>query len=67
MALTTAQKRDLADRIKAHVASLLDTDGISDFCDEDGRVPSEVRAEVGRWMSRLPGDYWDSRAFGRRP
>lgn len=68
MTLTQQQKRDLADRIKAHVASLVESyEGMDGFLDEEDDVRNDVREQIGVWMARLPGDYWDAGCFGRRP
>lgn len=68
MPLTREEKRRLADRVKAHMALLVDSpDGLDDFLDEDYEVRQDVREQIGAWMARLPGSYWDSSNFGRRP
>lgn len=67
MALTRDEKRKLADRIKAHVISLIESDdGLDDFLDSDYVVREDVREQIGMWMSRLPGDFWSEGDFGPR-
>jgi hypothetical protein len=68
MALTQQQKRILANRVKAHLVLLIESpDGLEDFFDEEGEVPQEVREQIGLWIARLPGGFWDTGCFGRRP
>lgn len=60
-------QQDLADTILAHVVSLIDSpDGLEPWLDEDGEVPIEIRAQIGRWIARMPITQWDTR-LGPRP
>jgi len=66
MSLTNPQKAALA---KLVIRSAADT--LAAFEDEPGNFPEssvlgeidmdDLRDQVGRWLHRLPGSYWDTR------
>lgn len=63
MALTNIQKQILAERLIQQAGNLVEfrVDLLDDSTELRKATQEDIAAQLGKWLHRLPGLYWDNR------